>query len=443
MNLFAEMPMNLANTPGFYYALAYWLATTLICEKIPGGRTGVSRRLLQLLELVLLESFMILTDGIDVIYYFPCIALDVAIVFFTIRLVTGMEWKKSAYFTVRTIVLGEFAASLEWQLFYYGLGHMGIENNLFWNLVYLILCHTPVFLAMYLLESRYEEGNRRLVIGGKDLAVAVLMGAFIYGVSNISYVYAETPFSTSNSYDFFIIRTLVDLAGVGMLFAYHVQLNELTVRLDYEFLQNMTRLQYEQYKMSQESVDLVNQKYHDLKHQIRLLRSELDEDTKVSMLDRMEEEIKAYEASNKTGNKVLDTILTMKSLQCQKQGISLTCVADGEAISFMEPADISALFGNALDNAMESVLKIEEKEHRLIHVSLAKQKGFLRLRVENCYEGTLTFRDGLPETTKKDSRYHGFGMRSIAQIVRKYKGSVTVNTREGWFELRVLIPVVV
>lgn len=55
----------------------------------------------------------------------------------------------------------------------------------------------------------------------------------------------------------------------------------------------------------------------------------------------------------------------------------------------MDVMDISALFGNALDNAIESVKKIPDREKRLIHVAVAKQKGFLRIRVENCYEGVL------------------------------------------------------
>ena len=57
----------------------------------------------------------------------------------------------------------------------------------------------------------------------------------------------------------------------------------------------MLHLQYENYKAKQESVDLINQKYHDLKHQIAVLRSESGEERN-AVLDRMEQEIKAYEA---------------------------------------------------------------------------------------------------------------------------------------------------
>lgn len=111
----------------------------------------------------------------------------------------------------------------------------------------------------------------------------------------------------------------------------------------------------------------------------------------------------------------------------------------------MEDMDISALFGNILDNAIESVQlnhykKLNEQEKRLIHLSVAKQKQFLRIRCENYCEEQLKFENGIPVTTKKDRRFHGFGMKSIKSTAAKYGGSVTTDLKKNWFELRILIP---
>ena len=75
----------------------------------------------------------------------------------------------------------------------------------------------------------------------------------------------------------------------------------------------------------------------------------------------MEEDIKTYEAQNKTGNPVLDTVLTSKSLYCQKHGITLTCVADGTRLGFMSVMDICTIFGNALDNAIRAAKDSQRK----------------------------------------------------------------------------------
>ena len=219
-----------------------------------------------------------------------------------------------------------------------------------------------------------------------------------------------------------------------------IQCCELRVRKELEAVQNVLQNQYVQYKQSRESIELINYKYHDLKHQIAVLRSEEDPKKREEFLNRMEDGIRQYEAQNKTGNKVLDTVLTTKSLYCTKHGITFTCVADGTLLDFMDVMDICSIFGNALDNAIECELKIPDKEKRLIHVTVSKQKMFLILRFENYCEETLQYQEGALVTTKKEKEFHGYGLKSIQYTANKYEGAVSMNVEDNWFELKVLIP---
>ena len=157
-------------------------------------------------------------------------------------------------------------------------------------------------------------------------------------------------------------------------------------------------------------------------------------------LDQMEEEIRNYEAQNKTGNKVLDTLLTSKNLFCMKNHISMTSVVDGTLFDFMDVMDICSIFGNALDNAIECEKKIKDREKRLIHVSAFSQRNFLIIRFENYCENDLKFDAELPTTTKEDSQFHGYGLKSLRYTVRKYGGEVDINVQDNWFELKILIP---
>ena len=435
-----RVQVDLTNTPGIYYVISYFLSSCLYIAVNP-KRLGKRRQLLvQLAFLLALGVFMIWTDGVAVQYYIPCVLFEIFLVWLSIFLCCDMDWKRTTYFCARAVMLGEFAASLEWQLFYYGLAHGFMQLNMGWNLLVLTLSHGSVFTLMYWLERKYKDGNMSLHISAKEIWVSVLITVMVYTISNMSYAISVSPFSSRFPAEIFIIRTLADLGGVGMLFAYHMQLQMIATRLEKDYFQHMLQLQYENYRMSAESIDIVNQKYHDLKHQIEILRRTDSTEEKNAYLDKMEAEIKAYESQNKTGNKVLDIILTTKSLQCQKQGINLTCVAEGAELEFMHPMDISALFGNALDNAIESVLKISDPDKRLIHVSVVRQKTFLRIRIENCYEGELRFENGMPVTSKTEQGIHGYGTKSIRRITERYNGSMTIATKGNWFELRILIP---
>lgn len=431
---------ELTNTPGEYYSVAYWLACMLFIsqakKRIPVWKCYIA----QFVFLIAIVSFMELTADVSGILFIPCILLDVLMIFGVIYICCDISVLKAGYYCARAFILGEFVASFTWQIYYYSVLRLQVSAHILVNLFFVGISYAVIYLFMYYLEKQHYEENQNLQVTGRELLSVCIISILVFMMSNLSYVYENTPFSSKLAPDIFNIRTLVDLGGVAILLAYNVQLGELQMKYEFKTLQNMLNMQYANYQIAQQSIDMVNQKYHDLKHQIAILKSEVDSQESKAYLDQMENEIKIYEAQNKTGNKILDTVLTGKHIFCQSKGINLTVVADGTALDFLEPMDISTLFGNALDNAIESVRQLPQEEKRLIHVAVARQKDFLRIRVENYYEGNLVFENGLPATTKEDKEYHGYGLKSIRSTVKKYGGSITIDTNENWFELRILIP---
>ena len=436
-----SMPaVNLSHTPSIYYALGYFISSCILVV-INRRRLSFKKLLaVSLLYYVCLSGFMYATDGVDDLFYVITMLLVFGLIFLYLFTAIDANWKKALYIAVFAFILGEFAASFEWQVFYLILTVFHLTYSLWLAALCFVLIYGFVFGIAYLTGRNYRERNESLEISARELIIALLLGFIFYFFSNLSLAFPEAPFSSRFDNDIFAIHSLADLCGIGLLLAFHIHLCESSTWMEKEYLHKLLHMQKENYRISEESVDLVNRKYHDLKHQIQLLRSEITSGEKLRYLDEMEQEIRSYEAQNKTGNKTLDTLLTAKSLKCQDLGISLTCVADGAKLDFLKPTDLSILIGNALDNAIESVEKISDPDKRLIHVSVNRQKGFLRIRVENCYEGDIRFVAGLP-STRKDARYHGYGMKSIRSVVEKYNGSMTVKAEDGWFELRLLFPV--
>ena len=395
--------IDLSHTPGVYYALAYWLSAQVFLAVNERRHSRWRQALISGLFLLALSGFMIWTDGVKSWSFAVSMLAILGMIFLFFYGSAKADWKKSLYFLARIFILGEFAASFEYQLFYFGLTSMGLPLNMLVNCIFLLIVHPIIFGLTYLIERRCRDNNQSLVITWRELSVALPACALVFLFSNISYAAQNTPFSSRDPLGVFAIHSLTDLGGVWLLLAFHMQLCEFNARMEKEYLHKLLHMQKENYRVSAESVELVNRKYHDLKHQIQLLRSGVVAADKLQYLDEMEREIQSFEAQNKTGNKVLDTMLTAKSIQCQNLGIVMTCVADGKELDFMKPTDLSVLFGNALDNAIESAGKIEDSSKRLIHVSVVRQKRFVRIRIENCYTGQLRFVDGLP-STGKDTR---------------------------------------
>lgn len=433
---------DLINTPGYYYALAYWGSAMLYCSFLPYRKNLRSCRIIRCLCLPVFLLWMICTDGVPQSLFLPVMALSVLLIFGVFHMTCNNDLVQSGYYCVRAFILGEFTASFGWQIYYYITMQFPRLDYFPVRVAFILVTYGITLAAAYYVEHTFAREDVEIMITRKELFSAIIIVAIVFLVSNVSYLYGHTPFSSSFPYEVFIIRTLADLGGVAILYAYHIQLVRLQNRFEAQGLQNILEMQYANYQISEQSMELVNQKYHDLKHQIAILKAgAVSGEEMLSSLAQMEQEIKSYEAQNKTGNKVLDTILTSKSLYCQRQGIQLSCVADGAALNFLELMDLSALFGNILDNALENTEKVRDEKKRLIHLTVAVQKGFLRIRCENYFEGRVEIHNGLPVTTKSDKRYHGYGMKSIRSIARKYGGSVTFEMRGNWFEVRILFPI--
>ena len=113
-------------------------------------------------------------------------------------------------------------------------------------------------------------------------------------------------------------------------------------------------------------------------------------------------------------------------------------MADGEKLNFMDGSDLYCLFGNIIDNALDAVKSIENQNLRIINLMVKSQGDMVIIQEDNYFHGSLTFRDGLPLTTKKNTDYHGFGMRSIRMIVQKYEGQLTTYANGDIFHLNIL-----
>ncbi len=196
------------------------------------------------------------------------------------------------------------------------------------------------------------------------------------------------------------------------------------------------RQAHKQYALQKETINYINIKCHDMKYEINRLMKNLDYKA-VSELNDM---LSIYDSDIKTGNEVLDIILTEKSLACNRNKIKLTCNSDGSEIN-MNDGDLYALFGNIIDNAVNAVSKIDEEEKRCINVHIRKVGDFVSIDVENYFIGELKYTsDGFPETTKADAESHGYGLRSVKMITEKYGGTLSIVVKKDVFILSLLLP---
>ena len=288
------------------------------------------------------------------------------------------------------------------------------------------------FASTMPVEGHYEIGPRQISLALMEYTLFAAMGM---GVR----IHMRNQGDTGD-----YVRMVVffgQLLLVVILYLEYVMFRSSAIQKEMQALNLLWNEQKAQYDLAKENIDLINRKCHDLKHQIRALRGEEDRIRDQKYLDELAESIQIYESIVKTGNEALDTILTEKSLHCRENSIRINCVADGGRLSFMDLADLYSVFGNAIDNAIEEVQQFENIEMRQIDVIVFRREDFVCIEVINPLRTVPKFVDNLPQTTKGDNGYHGYGVKSIKHTIEKYGGHITVSTDSGCFSLKMIVPV--
>ncbi|MBQ1922274.1 MAG: hypothetical protein II189_00465, partial [Lachnospiraceae bacterium] len=132
-----HITVDLTNTPGVYYALGYWLSSMLYIYRTGPLVRGRAQHLREGLCLLFWAFFMTVTHMLPQ-WCFPALMLAIfAMICAFIGISCGLDRRGSFYVGMRAFMLGEFAASLEWQIFYYALTRMGFPLRMDVNLVFL------------------------------------------------------------------------------------------------------------------------------------------------------------------------------------------------------------------------------------------------------------------------------------------------------------------
>ena len=301
-----------------------------------------------------------------------------------------------------------------------------------------VLIYGLVYGAAYFLFARKlpNQGQYRV---GRWESVATTIAALAIALVLSSYA-QEQQYTSESLYRICLLYAMS--CCLLALWTQLVQQKRLALQHELDVQHQLWLQQKAQYEMSAENVELINRKCHDLKYQIAVLEKITDQKQRSESIRSLEQAVMIYDSVVKTGNDILDTVLTEKSLLCEDRGITLTCMADGNCLNFMDAVDIYTIFGNAMDNAIDCVSHLKDPEQRIITVTVFSRADLVFLQLENYWEGEETDGAELPKTSKQgQTGYHGFGLKSIRSTAEKYGGFLTLQNGGGIFLLRVTIPV--
>jgi len=308
--------------------------------------------------------------------------------------------------------------------------------------VIILVAYAAFFLGSYsivyglsyaIFSKKFKKGEEYKISSGMTVSLSALI---IVSDIVLNTVVVYNSYSVYNKV-YYLVSVLYNiLCCITVISLLFTSAGNAKLKSDVDYILYLLKEKETQYALSKENINIINEKCHNLRHQIRYWGNM--QGAAETEIAEAEKSIAIYDSAVKTGNDALDIILTEKTLFCVSHNIKMTCFADAEKLSFMSESDLYSLFGNAVENAIEAVMKISEEDKRIVSINIKSVNSMLSASIKNYYEGNISFKDGIPETVKDDKNYHGFGVRSIKRIVEKYGGDLQISAENGIFCLNML-----
>lgn len=370
-------------------------------------------------------------------------AFKMPIIFIVAFIVLQVSYKESIYQTVIAIEIWFICCIFLVEAFVYPVSKFIFNNMLLvvidgqnilrWE-VYVIAIDIRIVSLIIIYEVLK---NFKYKIKANDCAVlsTVFMIGFaalmfsVYNVLNLSKIPHILIFFSLTI--FILIFLIVFLYSKNTMF-----LREQEQKDKMQIAQLQQQFAYYQEKLKDE--EKVRSVYHDMKNHLLVLQRQINSPETAEMVEKLQSQVAMYEDYEHTGNDILDIILKEKSETARQKHIALSVTADLNGVDFIEPLDVSTIFGNGLDNAIEASEKLPE-EQRAILVKAGRVQNFFSVLIENsCLQNREYTKQ---RTTKSDDFLHGFGISNMRKAAEKYDGQLTIKCENEKFTLKILIPI--
>lgn len=412
-------------------ALALYIFSICLCKQ-PRFRAAFNRLIIIGVYALLVYVMTWFTELGAYKMYFVC-AFDIALLKFCYR-DSFIQCTVSFEFSmISTSMMSEgIGVLLGWFIYHDNMLVMIESNSLMrWEIYVITLTVRIITLWITYIVCR----NLCYRITWKDFLVVTAIFLIAWFAMFFS---AFTHLNLGQTTDTLFYLTLAVLPGLFILLFLYVKntmyLRDQEQRDKVQIAQLQQQYTYYQDKLKDE--ERIRSIYHDLKNHLLLMESRQNTEETRQMAETIRSQIADYEDYVHTGNEFLDIILKDKAAKAREKQIDFSAMVDFHGIDFIEPLDISTIFGNAIDNAIEASENLPEY-NRLITVKAERVRDMLLITIEN---NTPPGKHLAEETTKKDRFVHGFGIPNIKKAAEKYDGQCSFQQKESIYQLKILIP---
>lgn len=313
---------------------------------------------------------------------------------------------------------GYAVAAVFWENAQYGIfAYYLAESLTVWALTWLFIRWVKARTEKKELSWRY------LVLGFFPLAFVFLLVEILGSCDWIFLWYGGFP----------VLACMVLVAGMNVFTVYLFGYMERQQKqeLELSLYRQQEQLLFHQYKELEDKYQTSRKVIHDVKNHMQMLDS-LYQQGEFETARRYRQDIngmlRTLERVRYTDHPMLNLLLNEKLNQEELKGVNLKVHIGDADLSFLRDIDVTTIFSNLLDNALEAVMAAEAP--RFLRLDLEHLRGYIVIRLENS-RGTQK---------KNPVRHMGLGLKNVENALCFYGGTMSVQREEKSFRINIMIP---
>lgn len=416
-------------------AIGYWLLFHTILNK---DSLNSFSKIVIMISIVLLGSMLSMNRRVA--FFSSYVFLTIVVLF---CLVVCFIRKKDIVFTCSLICLYcETIALIDFLMVFLSMPLFGenlleiiyMHSSSLWQIFLYVVSRVCTFVVVVWIiksEGRITEEYTRIFV----LIDVILLGVLLrYQKIVVGMVFGVTNMDGINGGGSLLAILLV--ISIVMVLV----LKNQVMQKEKNFLELHDRMTEQSYQTLLHNVEVNRALVHDVKHRLLLLRKLVDEGNvdKIKLyMDEIEEEYKELPDREWTGNRFLDFIINQKKQRAEEMGIQAAIESEIIPKWILTENEMSIIFGNLLDNAIEACEKIRNRDKWFV-LSLKKKGNIILIKIVNSIgEQPDTFHGKLI-SDKRDSHLHGNGLKSVQRIVERHDGTMDWYIREHEFHMNII-----
>lgn len=296
-----------------------------------------------------------------------------------------------------------------------------------------------VLVLYYLFIVRVWKSGKKIEITRTQYIVYIII--IVYSVLNLSLILISV--SNRSRFDSGeMLLLLINMFGIvfaDLFFLYFTKFTEENgqLKLSLKLLEQQADIQYKYYVSQEEKHKETVAILHDVNRHLGMME-EIYEAEKTDKAKTYTKEIQKILQpllpQQYANNPILNILLNDKKKYAAIHNICFELEVGSVDLEFMEAIEVTTVFGNLLDNAIEACLKVSKK--RFIGMRLDTYNDFVVVHIENSTCGNKRWNNGRPVSTKGKS--HGIGLMNVENIIKKYNGSIMLEEKNDVFRCSII-----